>query len=329
MLTAPTKAQDKEPAEQHDSPAEKASHRAKVTHAESMERAWQMLEEGMQSGHPEERISAVSALGTIDRSQRAAEMVEKALKDQDRDVRLAAVGAAASMKSALLIPALRETLDDPAPDVSFTASEALWGMGDHSGQDILIEVLTGERKGAPGFFKSEMHTANKDLHSPKTLAIIGAEQTAYVLMGPFGIGLDAARMMAKSGGEANSARVAAVTLLARDKRASTNRQLITAMEDKDPFVRAAVARGLADFHNTESRNALLFAFGDSKPLVRYMAAAGYIRESEVRPRKRHDHESPDLPHQRLGLEPGRAPVSRQPAAASRGIKSKKKYDQSL
>lgn len=276
-------AQEEKPAEQPDSPVPQTPRMSRNT---AIEHSWQILETGLKSEKSQDRISAVTALGTMYRSKRAADDIQLALTDHERDVRLAAVEAAGTMDTPLLIPALRKSLDDTAPDVSFAASEVLWKMGDHSGEDILIDVLNGERKSAPGFFKSELHTANKDLHSPKTLAIIGAEQGAYALMGPFGIGLDAARLMMKSGNNANSARVAAVILLSSDKTHSTNLDLLVAIKDKDYFVRAAAARGLANFHNPETLNALLTAFDDAKPLVRYMAAAGYIRATYVESHKK-------------------------------------------
>ncbi len=267
--------------EQADAPPEKTPVTANTSRAAAMADAWQMLDTALDDKKVELRISAVTAMGSLRHSDRAAAAIEKALTDPARDVRLAAVVAAGTMQSSSLVPALRKTLDDPAADISFTASEVLWQMGDKSGQDILAEVASGERKGTPGFFKSHLHEANKDLHNPATLATIGAEQTAYALMGPFGIGIDAARLMVKSNGSENSARVAAVTLLARDESPLTNHQLISALEDKDYFVRAAAARGLGGFHNDETMSALLAAFSDTKALVRLMAAAGYIRSATV------------------------------------------------
>jgi HEAT repeat protein len=84
-------------------------------------------------------------------------------------------------------------------------------------------------------------------------------------------------MVIKDKNNEHSARVAAVTLLSSDKSSLTNRQLLAALYDKDYFVRAAAARGLGDFHNPETAEGLLVAFDDEKPLVRFMAAAGYIR----------------------------------------------------
>jgi HEAT repeats len=278
--TAPTPPPDSG-TEQADVPPEQTPVAAKTSRAAALADAWGILDAALDDKKVELRISAVTAMGSIRESERAAAAVEKALTDNDRDVRLAAVVAAGTLQSRSLVPALRKTLDDPAADISFTASEVLWQMGDKSGQDILAEVASGERKGTPGFFKSHLHEANKDLHNPATLATIGAEQTAYALMGPFGIGLDAARLIVKSNGSENSARVTAITLLARDNSPLTNRQLISALDDKDYFVRAAAARALGGFHNDDTMSALLSAFSDPKPLVRLMAAAGYSRSSNI------------------------------------------------
>jgi HEAT repeat protein len=61
--------------------------------------------------------------------------------------------------------------------------------------------------------------------------------------------------------------------------------LLAALYDKDSLVRAAAARGLGDFHNADTAKGLLAAFDDEKPLVRFMAAAGYIRSTTIQSRK--------------------------------------------
>src|SRR5260370_40240331 len=144
-------------AEQSELPQESAVNPAHVSGAEPIADAWRILETALKDKKPEIRIAAVTAVGTISPSERAAAKVEEAMADPDRDVRLAAVAAAGAMKSPLLIPALRKMLDDPAVDVTFTASEVLWQMGDKSGEEILAEVVAGERKAAPGAFKSGLH----------------------------------------------------------------------------------------------------------------------------------------------------------------------------
>lgn len=183
------------------------------------------------------------------------------------------------MEDKNMIPVLRQALDDPAPEVNFAAAVSLWKMHDLSGINVLYGVLTGERKASDTLVKSEMHEANKDMHDPATLAKIGAKQGAYALLGPFGIGLDAARLMMKSN-NANSARVLTVTLLSDDHSEETKKGFIAALGDKNYFVRAASARALGKFHGKDVTDALLAAFDDNKPSVRYMAAASYIRSSQ-------------------------------------------------
>lgn len=255
---------------------------AKVEAANASATAWEMLETALKDTKPQLRIDALTALGTITGSSRAEELLQGSLQDKDVDVRLAAIAAVGTMDDQNMIPVLRQALDDPAPEVDFAAAVSLWKMHDPTGINVLYEVLTGERKANDSFVKSGMHEANKDLHDPGTLAKIGAKQGAYALLGPFGIGLDAARLMAKSN-NANSARVLTATLLSEDTSDLTKQEFISALGDKDYFVRAASARALGKFHGKDVTDALLPAFGDTKPTVRYIAAAAYIRSSQPVP----------------------------------------------
>jgi HEAT repeat protein len=265
--------------EEPDEPAAAAPDVKKTTAAGGNDAAWKMLEDGLANNKPQIRIDAVSAIGTMGATGRSRALIEKALKDKERDVRLAAVIALGISKNRSVIPLLQDTLDnDGAPEVGFAAATALWKMHDHSGEDVLYGVLSGQLKTHQGVVGSEMHQASRDLHDPAVLAKIGAEQGAYALLGPFGIGLDAARMVYK-GPNANSARVLTATLLADDKSLATAREFISTLHDKDYFVRGASARALGDYHGKEVRDALLETFGDRKPAVRFMAAASYIRVS--------------------------------------------------
>jgi HEAT repeat protein len=267
--------------EEIDQPAAKPA-AAPVNEANGSTTAWAMLETALKDTKPQLRIDAVNAVGTISGSTRAENLLQSSMQDKDIDVRLAAVAAVGTMQDQNMIPILRQALDDPAPEVDFAAAVSLWKMHDPTGINVLYGVLTGERRANDTFMKSGMHEANKDMHDPGTLAKIGAKQGAYALLGPFGIGLDAARLMAKSN-NANSARILTATLLADDHSDLTKQEFIAALGDKDYFVRAASARALGTFHGKDVTDALLPAFGDTKPTVRYMAAASYIRSSQPMP----------------------------------------------
>ena len=251
-------------------------HPTENTVAENKAHAWKMLHDAAQSSKPDMRIQAVGALATMHASVEAEKLVRQELADSDRDVRLAAVLAIQSMKERTMVPDLRKALDDSAPEVSFAAATALWNLGDESGKDVLFDVLDGERKASPSFISSNLHTANKDLHSPTTLATIGAKQGAYMLLGPFGVGLDALEYIRK-GTTGNSARVLAVNLLSQKKNNTTRDQLLGALNDKDPFVRTAAAHALGDYHTKIVSDSLLSGFDDSKTSVSLVSAASYIR----------------------------------------------------
>jgi HEAT repeat protein len=230
------------------------------------------------------RIDAVTALGTLSDFEQARTLLRGAAQDSDRYVRLGAIVAMGGSKAETFIPDLKTALGDNAPEVSFAAAVSLWKMHDRSGESVLYGVLGGERKVKQGVVGSGLHQADQDLHSPTKLAEIGAEQGAYALLGPVGFGVDALRMT-RRGSNGNSARVLTVSLLTEDRSKATMKELLDALEDHDYFVRAAAARALGDYRDTQVADTLLNAFGDPKPAVRLMAAASYIRASQAGPAK--------------------------------------------
>jgi HEAT repeat protein len=259
--------------------------------ADTMDSAWLMLETGSKNSKEQTRIDALNAIGTLTGVKRAETDLQDAIKDQNVDVRVAAVVATGSMEDENLIPVLRLSLDDPAPEVVFAAAVALWKMHDPTGINILYSVLAGERKTQGSLMQTGKRQANKDLHDPATLAKIGVQQGAYALLGPFGIGLDAARLMMK-GNNGNSARLLTVNLLAQDHSDATKGEFIAALGDKDYVVRAGSARALGAFHGKDVTDALVPIFDDKKPAVRFMAAASYLRSSQPVPPEKKTQEKP-------------------------------------
>jgi HEAT repeat protein len=225
------------------------------------------------------RMDAISALGTLGDFPHAVDLLREAQKDQDRHIRLAAVAAMGASKKTVFIPDLKRALDDSAAEVSFSAAVGLWKMNDRSGESILSAVVAGDRKAKQGAIAAEKHQADQDLHSPSKLALIGAEQGAYAVLGPFGYGLSAIRH--GKGDNGISARTIAVTLLAEDKSTATEKNFIDALDDPDPAIRTAAARALGDYHSQDVLDALGDGFYDSKPQVRMMAAASYIRAAHT------------------------------------------------
>jgi HEAT repeat protein len=250
--------------------------------AENTATAWSMLTSAVTDiKHPQHRIQALAAIGTLGASPRAEKMLTTALRDPDLDVRTAAVLAAGQSEDRNLIAPLRRMLDDNEPEVAFTAATTLWKQNDHSGEDILRAVVDGDRKTNAGLVNGTMHTVNEDLHSPSTLARIGALQGASLLLGPFGFGIAAYEYIHKNGGD--STRVLAVNQIAEEKTTPIRQELVEALEDKDPAVRAAAARALGAYRESSVRDALANLFYDPKLPVRLTAAASYLRANGAAP----------------------------------------------
>jgi hypothetical protein len=268
--------QENQGTDEPDEPVASNAEKLKTDQNEALSTAWQMLQSTSDASKPRDHVSLLVALGTMGGYKQAEDMLTSAMKNKDYDIRLTAVAAAGATDDHNLIPALRIAMEDQAPEVVVTAAASLWKMGDHTGIDVLQEVLTGQMKSKSGLFKSGMHTMNKDIHDPTALATIGLEEGGGMLFGPIGIAIAAAKIM-HPGPTANSARVICAGLLANDPSEANKTALIQTLKDKDPFVRQASARALAKFHGKEVTDALIDGFDDPKPSVRYMAAASYIR----------------------------------------------------
>jgi len=152
-------------------------------------------------------------------------------------------------------------------------------MGDKSGEDVLMAVVDGERSAVPNLMNGTRHTISKDLHDPTMLAKAGALEGAQLLLGPFGFGITAYEYIRKNGG--NPARVSAIELISQEKTDPIHKELLNALGDKDPAVRAAAVKALADYRDKETSMAIYALFADTKQPVRLTAAAAYLRTTGV------------------------------------------------
>lgn len=256
-----------------------ARNRVEKTVAQNDDEAWAMLSDAVEdSKHADLRIQALAALGTLGANPRSEKMIAAAMKDPDVDVRTAAILAAGQTKSRNFTTGIRAMLDDKEPQVVFAAATTLWKMNDRSGEDVLVAVVNGGRSANPGIMNGTMHRVSKELHDPAALARLGALQGASLLLGPFGFGITAIEYMRKNGGD--DARVSAIEQLSEEKTAPIRKELIDALTDKDPAVRAAAANALGSYRERSVPTALLPVFDDTKAPVRLTAAAAYIRATE-------------------------------------------------
>jgi HEAT repeat protein len=241
------------------------------------DQAWTILTNAVTDKHVDDRIQGLAALGQLGGNTRSLKLISDAMADKDMDVRVAATLAAAQTKSPKAAMALRNMLDDKEPPVAFAAALALWKMNDRSGEDILMAVADGDRTAASSAFDSATHSVNRDLHHPGTLAKFGAMQGVGMFLGPFGMGLSAFEYLHKNGG--NTARVSAIEALGQTRTKPIQQELIAALADKDPGVRAAACKALSDYHDVAVAAAIGKVFDDSKPPVRYTAASAYLLSS--------------------------------------------------
>jgi hypothetical protein len=243
--------------------------------AERKRTAWRTLEDAVSDlKHAQSRIHALAALGML-RCPESERMIGNAMLDDDVDVRTAAALAAGQTHDPNLTTSLRTLLDDKEPQVAFTAAMTLAKMGDRSGEDILMAVIDGDRKTQPGLLHGTEHKISRDLHNPAKLARLGAMQGAAMLLGPFGFGLTAIEFMRQSGGDA--ARAAAIEQIAQEKTEPIHRELLDALKDNDPGVRAAAAKALVDYHEQRTQDAVYTLLLDPKDPARLTAAAAYLR----------------------------------------------------
>ena len=265
------------PAEKDSQPVGAAdTAKAPATPAETAKRSWQMLTDSVQDAkHTEIRTQALNALSSLGANSRADGLIAAAMNDPNLDVRTAAILAAGKTKSRALVEPVKKLLDDAEPQVVFAAATTLWKQfKDQSGEDILAAVAAGDRKANPSLIHGAEHDISRTLHSPSALEKIGIVTGAGLVLGPFGFSVSAIEYARKNG--ADTSRIQAIELLAEQKTEGVHDQMKSALDDKDPGVRAAAVRVLGNFHRAQDAKAISLLLDDPKLPVRLAAAAAYI-----------------------------------------------------
>ena len=238
--------------------------------------AWEVLATAATDNKVSRRQNAILATATIGTWSKAVSLIESLLRDKDSDVRALAAAGLAEMNSRPSIPALRRVLEDDSPVVRFAAAKSLWQLGDHSGREILTDILQGDSSPSDGVIKSNLKDANKKLHSPKELAFAGLN-AASGLLGPFSYGITIAEQLATD--KSASARALSASLLASDRNPASLRELRDALQDKNAAVRAAAAKALGQHPCRSVVEDLHSLLEKDKDEVKYMAAASLLRIS--------------------------------------------------
>lgn len=239
------------------------------------EKAWQILQRGLSDGNPLKRADVLVAMGVMLPQPRVVAPIEGKLSDKEVNVRQAACAALGGIKSRTSIPKLRDALNDKAPEVVFAAAKALYDMGDPTGREVLIAVLSGDQSDSSGFVSSSIRDMRAKLHDPKAMLLIGATQGAGFIIGPFGAGIPIAESMLKD--KQASGKTVAALLLATDSSRASQEALKGALNDKNWTVRSAAARAVALRDLAPMYKDVAFLLDDTRDEVQYAAAAALIR----------------------------------------------------
>lgn len=251
---------------------------------DTLQWSWRLLTDNVQdTKHFENQTQALDALSSLGANAKANGLIAAAMKDTNLDVRTAAVLAAGKTKSPRLVQPVTDLLDDSEPQVMFAAATTLWTQfKDKSGEDILVDIASGETKANPSLKRSAKHDISRTLHSPSALTKLGLTTGAGLVLGPFGFSVAAVEYARKNGSD--SARVRSIDLLAEERTEPIHEQMKSSLGDKDPGVRAAALKTLGSFHRAQDAKSIEALLDDGKLPVRLAAAAAYINCAGGAPR---------------------------------------------
>lgn len=234
------------------------------------ERGWSILERGAADPNDERRAKAVHALGLLSKNERARKLAESALGDPNSDVRAVAATALGQIGLRASAAKLKEALRDAETEVVFSATAALFLIGDPAAHEVYYAVLTGERKTGDALVQSQLDRLN----DPEALARIGFE--AGVGFIPFG-GISYKMFKSIRQDHATPVRAAAAKKLASDPDPKSGEALRKACSDEKWLVRASAVSAIAERGDKKLVSAVMPLLDDPEDIVRFTAAAATVR----------------------------------------------------
>ncbi len=248
-----------------------------IAAASTTETAQNTLESALQSKNPDTRKDAVQALGVLGAQAPYQARLESMIDDKDVPVRLAVVAALAESKDA---GALRQALDDTAPEVRFAAAKALFAMHDPAGEQALIRILSGDSKTNSGYIAEQKREALRMLETPRPLMMVAINQGVGMVPVPY-LGAGFSVMMKVIANPGGSSRAATALLLGKRNDPEAIAALEKSLGDKDARVRAAAIQGIAMSDNPDLAKDAEPMLKDKNRAVRLRAAACYLRLSSI------------------------------------------------
>lgn len=248
------------------------------------EKARETLEKALNDANPEKRQQAVIALSLQGAMTTTYAQIEKALADKDVQVRVTACASLAALRDKRSIKLLEKALRDEVPEVSFAAGKALYELGSPLGRDIMLDILSGEKKTSSNFITSEMRDAVRLMKNPNALTRLAVREGIGMIPLPgLSFGFTSLEGLLRDSGM--TGRALAATMLAREKDKISLKILRDSLDDKEWSVRAAVVHALALRGQAEVKNDLIALLDDKKDEVRLRAAAAYLRFDGMSKRK--------------------------------------------
>jgi HEAT repeat protein len=249
------------------------------SHPAPVDRAWSILQEGLENKSPYTRAKAVHALAVLIGNRRAQERAENALADSDANVRVEAATSLGQIGGISARAKLKAALDDKEVKVVIAAANSLWTLKDPAAYEVYYALLTGERKGSNGLLQSELGTL-KDRKAAEKLAF----ETGIGFV-PFG-GMTWEAWKTVTQDDTSPVRAAAAERLARDPDSKSADALAKACSDKKWRVRAAVVNAIAKRGDPALLGSIEPLLFDGNDTVRFDAAAAIIRLASISDERR-------------------------------------------
>jgi HEAT repeat protein len=243
------------------------------------DKAWAVLSDGSTDKSAENRTKVFQALSLLENNAKARGMAEKALVlDDTGAVRAAAAAALGEMGCKESAPKLIDAARDKETEVVFSATNALFQLGNPAAFQVYYAVLTGERKSGESLADSQM----KMLKDPKALTNMGLE--AGIGFIPFG-GISYKVFKMATADAVSPVRALAAVRLAGDPDPKTGKVLVDATKDPKWLVRAAAVGAIARRNDPALIAAVLPLLNDENATVRFNSAAAIVRLSTAKPRR--------------------------------------------
>jgi HEAT repeat protein len=237
-----------------------------------VERAWSILDDGIDNKDAAKRAKAVHALGLLHSSRRAQGFAEKALADENQEVRVEAATALGRLGVSSARPKLRQALNDKEVKVVIAAANALYELKDPAAFDVYYALLLGERKSSGSLVQSQLDR----LRNRKDMEKLAFETgVGFVPFG--GIGYEAWKTITHD--DASPIRALAASRLAHDPDPKSADALIQSRFDKKWQVRAAVVNAIAERRDRSLLDPVISLMDDENDNVRYDAAATVVQLS--------------------------------------------------